>query len=169
MKLAVLYLGVKMDKNIENYLKDKNILNIMNKVCFPYKNNIDHDEIDSIKMDILWDCINKYDPERGSKFTSYLYQQLSFALRSRVKKKKREYSSEFVEDTAPCFKTQSSMNCYDILEGLPQDVSYIIKQRYVENMTMKEIGSSNGYSRETARRKLLKAVKICREKNKIEI
>ncbi len=51
-----------MDKNIENYLKDKNILNIMNKVSFPYKNNIDYDEIDSIKMDILWDCINKYDP-----------------------------------------------------------------------------------------------------------
>jgi hypothetical protein len=34
-----------MDKDIENYLKDKNILNIMNKVSFPYKNNIDHDEI----------------------------------------------------------------------------------------------------------------------------
>jgi hypothetical protein len=34
---------------------------------------------------------------------------------------------------------------------------------------MKEIGNANGYSRETARRKLLKAVKICREKNKIQI
>ena len=158
-----------MDKDIENYLKDKNILNIMNKVSFPYKNNIDHDEIDSIKMDILWDCINKYDPTRGSKFTSYLYQQLSFAFRSKVKKKKKEYASESVRDSTPCLKTQSDMNCYDILEGLPLDVSSIIKQRFVENMTMKEIGSANGYSRETARRKLLKAVKICREKNKIQI
>mgnify|MGYP002262907018 CR=1 FL=1 len=158
-----------MDKDIENYLKDKNILNIMNKVSFPYKNNIDHDEIDSIKMDILWSCIKKYDSTRGSKFTSYLYQQLSFAFRSRVKKKKREYSSDYVEDNTPCLKTQSDMNCYDILEGLPQDISYIIKQRFMENMTMKEIGSANGYSRETARRKLLKAVKICREKNKIQI
>ena len=158
-----------MDKDIENYLKDKNILNIMNKVSFPYKNNIDHDEIDSIKMDILWDCINKYDPTRGSKFTSYLYQQLSFAFRSKVKKKKKEYASESVRDSTPCLKTQSDMNCYDILEGLPLDVSSIIKQRFVENMTMKEIGNANGYSRETARRKLLKAVKICREKNKIQI
>jgi RNA polymerase sigma factor (sigma-70 family) len=158
-----------MDKNIENYLKDKNILNIMNKVSFPYKNNIDYDEIDSIKMDILWDCINKYDPARGSKFTSYLYQQLSFAFRSKVKKKKREYSSEFVRDNTPCLKTESDMNYYDMLEGLPVDVSSIIKQRYMENMTMKEIGSANGYSRETARRKLIKAVKICKEKNKIQI
>jgi len=167
-----------VDKDIENYLKDKNILNIMNKVSFPYKNNIDCDEIDSIKMDILWNCINKYDSDRGSKFTSYLYQQLSFAFRSRVKKKRREYSSEFIEDGTSTRgrmrlqslrKTSSDMNFYDILEGLPNDVSDIIKQRFMENMTMKEIGSANGYSRETARRKLLKAVKICKEKNKIQI
>jgi RNA polymerase sigma factor (sigma-70 family) len=158
-----------MDKNIESYLKDKNIINIMNKVSFPYSNNIDCDEIDSMKMDVLWDCINKYDPKRGSKFTSYLYQQLSFALRSRVKKKKKEYASEYVQDSMTCPKTQSDMNCYDMLEGLPLDVSSIIRQRFVDNMTMKEIGSVNGYSRETARRKLIKAVKICREKNKIEI
>tara|TARA_R110000824_G_scaffold274367_1_gene463069 strand:- start:894 stop:1376 length:483 start_codon:yes stop_codon:yes gene_type:complete len=160
-----------MDKNIEVYLKDKNILNIMNKVSFPYKNNIDYNEIDSIKMDVLWNCINKYDKNRGSKFTSYLYQQLSFAFRSKVKKKKKEFPtcSIMLENNTICHKTQSDMNYYDILEGLPIDVSCIIKQRFLENMTMKEIGSANGYSRETARRKLLKAVKICKEKNKIQI
>jgi hypothetical protein len=61
------------------------------------------------------------------------------------------------------------MNCYDILEGLPADISGIIKQRFINNMTMNEIGTENGYSRETARRKLIKAVKICKEKNQIEI
>ena len=158
-----------MDKNIEDYLKDKNIINIMSKVAWPYRQNIDLDEIESIKMDILWDCINKYDSSKGSKFTSYLYQQLSFAFRSRVKKKKKEYSSEFVRDTVSCIKTQSDMNCYDLLEGLPKDISKIIQQRFIYNMTMNEIGVKNGYSRETARRKLIKAVKICKEKNRIEI
>ena len=155
--------------NIENYLKNPDVVNIMNAVSNKYSKSIDLDEIDSIKMLTLWKCIKKFDPDRGAKFTSYLYQQLSFAFRSRVKKKKKEYSSEFVRDNTPCLKTQSDMNCYDILEGLPLDVSSIIKQRFVENMTMKEIGNANGYSRETARRKLLKAVKICREKNKIQI
>jgi putative hemolysin len=36
-------------------------------------------------------------------------------------------------------------------------------------MTMNEICTENGYRRETARRKLIKAVKICKEKNQIEI
>ena len=43
------------------------------------------------------------------------------------------------------------------------------KEEKRRKRTMKEIGNANGYSRETARRKLLKAVKICREKNKIQI
>ncbi len=157
-----------MGKGIEEYLKDKDVIMIMNKVSWPYKYNIDFDEIDSLKMSVLWDCVKKYDPEKGAKFTTYLYQQLSFAFRSKVKKKKREFSGHVGADK-PCEKTQSDMNYYDILEGLPGDVSEIIKQRFIENMTMKEIGRVNGYSRETARRKLSKAVKICKEKNKIEI
>jgi RNA polymerase sigma factor (sigma-70 family) len=158
-----------MDKNIENYLKNEDIIKIMSAVSWPYKYNIDADEITSLQMDILWECIKKYDPERGSKFTSYLYQQLSFALRSKAKKKKREFASEAIQENTPCNKSQSDMNCYDILDGLPLDVSHIIKQRFVKNMTMNEIGTENGYSRETARRKLIKAVKICKEKNQIEI
>ena len=37
----------------------------------------------------------------------------------------------------------------------------IIEQRFYHNMTMKEIGKKNGYSRETARRRLKNAVKMC--------
>jgi len=158
-----------MDKNIENYLKNKDIIRIMNSVCKHYKYNIDKDEIDSLQMDILWDCINKYDSSRGSKFTSYLYQQLSFALRSITKKKKKEFATKTIEENTACNKAQHSTSYYDILDGLPVEVSNIIKQRFINNMTMNEIGNENGYSRETARRKLIKAVKIYREKNQIEI
>ena len=41
----------------------------------------------------------------------------------------------------------------------------LIRQRYLDNMTMKEIGVANGYSRETARRRVLSAVKICKKLN----
>ena len=53
----------------------------------------------------------------------------------------------------------------DVLSGLPKDVSDILKQRYIGNMTMVEIAKANGYSRETARRRLKRAVKICRKSN----
>ena len=50
-----------MDKNIENYLKNKDITNIMSAACWPYSYNIDKDEISSLQMDTLWSCIQKYD------------------------------------------------------------------------------------------------------------
>ena len=53
----------------------------------------------------------------------------------------------------------------DILIGLPEDVSNILKQRYLGNMTMVEIAEANGYSRETARRRLKRAVNLCRKSN----
>ena len=56
----------------------------------------------------------------------------------------------------------SKIEVIDIVSDLEPEVAHIIKQRFYNNMTMKEIGKRNGYSRETARRKLKNAIKICK-------
>jgi len=156
-----------MDK-IDKLLKDPNIVNIMNAVSNRYNRSIDRDEIDSIKMITLWKCIDKYDASRGAKFTSYLYQQLSFAYKNELKKKKQmlyldSLQLDFIKSDS--VYRDSSREFMDVLSGLPKDVSDILKQRYIGNMTMVEIAKANGYSRETARRRLKRAVKICKKSN----
>jgi len=156
-----------MDK-IDKLLKDPNIVNIMNAVSNRYNRSIDRDEIDSIKMITLWKCIDKYDASRGAKFTSYLYQQLSFAYKNELKKKKQmlyldSLQLDFIKSDS--VYRDSSREFMDVLSGLPKDVSDILKQRYIGNMTMVEIAEANGYSRETARRRLKRAVKICKKSN----
>ena len=156
-----------MDK-IDKLLKDPNIVNIMNAVSNRYNRSIDRDEIDSIKMITLWKCIDKYDASRGAKFTSYLYQQLSFAYKNELKKKKQmlyldSLQLDFIKSDS--VYRDSSGEFMDVLSGLPKDVSDILKQRYIGNMTMVEIAKANGYSRETARRRLKRAVKICKKSN----
>ena len=156
-----------MDK-IDKLLKDPNIVNIMNAVSNRYNRSIDRDEIDSIKMITLWKCIDKYDASRGAKFTSYLYQQLSFAYKNELKKKKQmlyldSLQLDFIKSDS--VYRDSSGEFMDVLSGLPKDVSDILKQRYIGNMTMVEIARANGYSRETARRRLKRAVKICKKSN----
>lgn len=156
-----------MDK-IDKLLKDPNIVNIMNAVSNRYNRSIDRDEIDSIKMITLWKCIDKYDASRGAKFTSYLYQQLSFAYKNELKKKKQmlyldSLQLDFIKSDS--VYSDSSGEFMDVLSGLPKDVSDILKQRYIGNMTMVEIARANGYSRETARRRLKRAVKICKKSN----
>ena len=71
--------------SIEKLLKDSNIVNIMNAVANRYNRSIDRDEIESIKMITLWKCRDRYDPTRGVKFTSFLYQQLSFAFKNELR------------------------------------------------------------------------------------
>jgi RNA polymerase sigma factor (sigma-70 family) len=173
-----------MMDSIEKLLKDSNIVNIMNSVANRYSRSIDRDEIESIKMITLWKCIDKYDPTRGAKFTSYLYQQLSFALKNELKKKRKmvhldNIQLDFLVHTGSRVSTGrrlASGSCAgsnidyrlefdDVLTGLPEDVSNILKQRYMGNMTMVEIAKENGYSRETARRRLKRAVKICKKSN----
>jgi len=155
--------------NIENYLKNPDIVNIMNAVSNKYSKSIDLDEIESIKMLTLWKCVKKYDPDRGAKFTSYLYQQLSFAFKNELKKKKqmwyRDNNQIDMSNINGVSKSDLSIEFSDTISGLPDDVSMILKQRFLGNMTMVEIAKANGYSRETARRRLKRAIKICKKSN----
>jgi RNA polymerase sigma factor (sigma-70 family) len=149
-----------INQQFEEKWNDSNVRNIMNKVSNRYKNNIDLDDIESIQMNTLWRCIEKYDESRGTKFTSYLYQQLSYAFKNKIKKKRQEFNVDEFDKMDANYGNQ--MEVIDIVHGLDPDTAKILEQRFYNNMTMKEIGKRNGYSRETARRKLKNAIKTCK-------
>jgi DNA-directed RNA polymerase specialized sigma24 family protein len=149
---------------MKELLSDSNIIGIMNAVSSRYR-TIDPDQIDSIKLNTLWECIKKYDPGRGAKFTSYLYQNLNFAFKNELKKKTREFATDTLELSAQ----DSYVDYGDVFEGIPEEYADLLKQKFISNMTMNEIGMINGYSRETARRKVAKAVKIYKKKNEIDV
>ena len=150
-----------LNNNFEEYWKSSDVQNIMNKVANRYKNSIDMDDIESIKMQTLWRCIDKYDESRGTKFRSYLYQQITFAFKNKLKKKRMEFNNDSIEKQD--INTVNKMEVFDILTGLEPELRDVIYKRFYHNMTMVEIGESNGYSRETARRRLKKALKICKK------
>lgn len=140
---------------------DPSVQSVMTKVSNRYKRNVDLDEIDSIKMDTLWTCVDKFDPTKGMKFTSYVYQQLSYAFKNKVKKKNVQFNNvETLEKIDEDFENQ--VNVSEFLFGLDEELIQVIEQRFYKNMTMVEIGKTNGYSRETARRRVQKAIKICK-------
>lgn len=150
--------------DINNLLSDPNIVGIMNAVGSKYR-SIDPDQLDSIKLNTLWECSKKYNPNRGTKFTSFLYQNLVFAFKNELKRNIREFPTESIELNTPA----RASNNTDIFDGMPKEYANLLEQKYIYNMTMNEIGRKNGYSRETARRKVAKAVNFYKNNNKIEI
>ena len=53
-------------------------------------------------------------------------------------------------------------------KAISDEIKNILNQRFFQNMTMVEIAKANGYSRETARRRLKTAIKKCKKINMIE-
>ena len=156
-----------MNNKLEELVNDPNIKAIMLSVSSKYARAIDNDQMESIRLNTLWESLNKYDPERGAKFTSYLYQQLNFAFKNELKKKKREINVEDIDQTQDGSCVYQNYCNIEIFDGLPRDIAKILGQKYIYNMTMDEIGKENGYSRETARRRLHRAIKIYKNKNEI--
>ena len=177
--------------SIRELLKNPHINGIIYKVFNQYKRSIDTDELNSLKMLTLWNCVKKYDPTKGTQFTSFLYQHLTFACKNELKKKRREHACEHIEqytnkhDVKFCGHGQRaavwgesshydhmlggySREMHDMIDGLPPEISKVLKQRFVYSMTMNEIGDANGYSRETARRRLINAIQVCRKRNCIQ-
>ena len=172
--------------SIKELLENPHINGIIYKVFNRYRRAIDLDELDSIKMTILWDCANRYDPSKGAQFTSFLYQQLTFACMNELKKRKNEFNnienlemlknmgiknthkSANISDKSRDRSMHSGHEMYDMIDGLPPDIAKVLEQRFVYSMTMNEIGSANGYSRETARRRLINAIQVCKKRNSIK-
>jgi len=161
-------------KNIEDYLKDPYINGIIYTVSSRFANAIDSHDISSIAMWTLNTCIDRYDPTKGAKFTSYFYQQLTYAYKNELKKKKPEFSCSTLENTHSAIKrkclqeeqnkrSENEKHIFHILESIPEKMKKIIEQKFFYRMSFKEIAEENGYSRETARRRFQKAIKLCRK------
>ena len=143
-----------MNRNIDEAVQSIDYKKIMDKVCSKYNRFVDADDLSSLRMLTLWDCLKKFDTSRNVKFTSYLYQQLTYAIKNHLKKKKREFTN-IPFDVAK----EPIENVNVILIDFPPEYRNLLKQKYISRMTMTEIGLANGYSRETARRKVNKAIK----------
>lgn len=150
------------NKTIEECLNDTSIKSIVRTVEGRYKNAIDPDDLSSISYETLWRCIDKFDDSRNTKFTSYLYQQLNYAFKNQLKRENRN-KSHATDNIERAICDETRLEVMDLISSMPDDLGTVLRQRFIDNMTIQEIGDTNGYSRETARRRIKKAFRKCRE------
>jgi RNA polymerase sigma factor (sigma-70 family) len=154
------------DDQLKEALSDSNNTKIMNKVSGKYINSIGYDELESEKLIVLWECLETYDPDRKKKFTSFLYQKLDWRYKKILREKRRRKFLFY--DNFDTIKDNSQKNVergiHVYTEGLSSQLTKVIIQYYLYNMTIEEIGDKNHYSRETARRLIKKAIGRIRSK-----
>ncbi len=143
----------------ENALKNEDNIKIMKHVAKRFKETIPHDELYNCQLHGLWKALRTFKPEGNTKFTSVLFNQVLWACDAYIKSVK---SPEILSNIAA--KTRSEGSLTEYVEGLPEEYSKVLYQRFEYKMTLKEIAKENGYSHEHARKKISEALKLVKQR-----
>ena len=146
------------NQQFEAEYKNEDNRKIINKVLSLYKGDLPDETLKDCGLNGLWRCLQFHEPSKGNKLTTSLWRFVHWACENEKKKlrtlksQKRNRSIELfdIEDS-----TTVSMDIFnDIDSMLDNESSSIIRLRFVEKMTLKEIGAKFGYTKEAARQKL---------------
>jgi DNA-directed RNA polymerase specialized sigma24 family protein len=143
-----------INSKIEAALKDSNIVKIMNKASKRFKNQLNKDIIYSCQLNALWKTFVNHKPERGAKFTTYLYRGVFIECMKEIKfvEKSKRSAGKLHENIS---ENKNQYILTDILDELQEDEKEIFLDR-LSNMTIAEMSTKYGKNRESTRRKMHK-------------
>ena len=154
------------DEELQKALKNRDNINVMNKICMKYTGVIPYEELERCKLISVWQAVEKYDPTKGNcKFTSFLCNRLFWECQKQLyeikktrKIPKSDIASSLIAEICGYENKVDSIEMTEVLDRLDTESREIIFKRFYESKTTKEIGKENGYGRETARRRILSAL-----------
>lgn len=145
-----------INTKIENALKDLNIVKIMNKASKRFKNQLDKDTIKTCQLNALWKTFVNHDPQKGAKFTTYLYNGVFIECMKEIKfHQKSARNTGKLHDNIKENKNQYLAT--DIMDELNEEERQIFVDR-LSNMTIAEMAAKYGKNRESTRRKMHKVL-----------
>lgn len=154
-----------LDNKIENALKNKNILKIMNKASRRFQKQLDSDTINSCHLNALWNAFVHFNPNKNAKFTTYLYNGVFIECLKEIKFKNKNKCTMKLHDNivASNYNPHFIMEILDELEDA-EDRDLLIDK--YSNMTINEMAKKRSSNRETVRKKLKNVLKKIEQKFK---
>lgn len=151
-----------LTNNFEEAWESKDYQKILASAFKKYLAHIEEEEVLSMKMNILWRCMNRYKDGMGMSFTTYLYTQARYTVLNYLKKNSKNFKTKTCE---PSFiegvinsKVQidgaAKGKVSQLLMDLPQEDRTIIHQRFFDRMTYNQIAEANNLHSETVRKRI---------------
>ena len=156
-----------LNDKIESALKDPDIIALTKSVTNSYRKSLNEDEIKSCVLSALSRSISSFDPDKNSKFTTYLHKGLKIECLTQIKKNKPllKFSSKTLSKTDDKFETK--MMIIEVMEEIEKlKDGHLVVDKYLNNYTSKEIAKKNGIHKETVRVKIKKTLESLRHKMK---
>lgn len=152
-----------LNTQIENALKDTNIVKIMNKASRRFNNQLDRDTINSCQLNALWKTFVNHEPSKGAKFTTYLYNGVFIECMKEIKfAQKMNRLGGKLHDNIP--ENNDQFLLIDVLDELKDETEKEMFLDRIANMTIAEIAKKHKMNRESTRRKMHKIMKNIQKK-----
>lgn len=146
-----------LNEKIELALKNKDIVNIMNKACRRFNKQLDKDILNTCQLNALWKCFVHFNPEKGAKFTTYLYNGVFIECLKEIKfKNKYNFCNKKLHDNI--IKNSDPYFIVDIMDELKNTEEKELFLDKLSNMTIEEMAQKRGSNRETTRKKIKKMI-----------
>lgn len=131
---------------------------IIKAVLFTYRGKLDEDTLKTCGLNALWRCLQNHNESFSTKFTSSLWRFVNWECKKELRTlATSKYKPLELFDVAN--EEEEMYSVFDDLHDvLDQEYCQIIKLRFLEKMTLREIGNKFGYTKEAARQKLEKAI-----------
>ena len=144
-----------MNKKIEKYLNDSNVMNIAYSAASSFSTILSKDEIQSCILNALWRAADRYNKRNGTKFTSYLYTGVMYECLSQRKFNRSKKSSVLNENIEDKHNPFAQIDMVDAIETKCEDPSLVF-DRFYNNMTIGELAKNRSVCGETIRIRLQK-------------
>jgi hypothetical protein len=157
-------------------ITNEDILNIYNndkykKLMYAasrfYLKVLDEDEIESCKLKAILLSLDKYDASKGTKYETFLYRGVLLECKTQSKLKRNNRNIVFNSGDEDIFiqDNRGSESDYNELIELIDTIENgnLLKMKYIENMTLKQISKINGESEQLIHNKVKKAKKTLKE------
>lgn len=149
----------------EEAMSNMDNVRIMNSVARRFCNQISSEVLKQCKLLGLWKALKSHDFSQKRKFTTSLYKFVLWECQKEIRSKtqlknKRDKFKIFAE------QYESNQNIFvfdiDIVKKLPKYESELLYDRYVLELTYKEMGKLRGVSKQAIERHIKKTLKDIR-------
>lgn len=142
----------------------KENMNILNSVVKGFRRFIYREDIEYIKDYSLWEAIRKYDFNKHTKFSTYLYQTTRWKCLEYIRLRK-PISKDYIEIDSQNHKYKTNYRYINTILDLTNENKNLLIDRYIGRLTIKEMGEKYEIPQETIRIKLKKIIEKIKTEN----
>lgn len=141
--------------NFDKLIEDENILNIAKKAASKFYKTLSKDELYTCILNAVWKASERHDPEKGTKFTTYLYNGVIMECLTQQK-----FNSSKASKIHNNVCEKDGINNFELIDLINScEDPQIIIDYYLNNKSVKEIANEMGVCGETIRLKIKKNLK----------